>query len=176
MKIFLILLVVATSVFVLSITPVLASNWLHSINVNEGTLIPAACTDSVQKTKCGLNEVFQTIINFTQILLALTGSVMILMFVYGGTLMIIGGAGNSDNITKGKEAIKAAVIGLVIILGAWLAVNFTILALTKGDVGGAATIFNGRPFNEKPIGEVKKFNLNDSRNFIDVGGGNVMTP
>lgn len=168
MKIALTLSIIVISIFVLSITPAFADPlfpeeifvecggnagpvWLENIGVECGHLIPAGCTDSNPGTICGLNEAFQTIINFTQILLALTGSVMILMFVYGGTMMIIGGAMKEEYITKGKDAIKAAVIGLIIILGAWLAINFTILALTQGEVGGAATIF-GEPFSEAPTG------------------------
>ena len=134
--------------------PALAQNegagWLNTIGAAEGGgLIPTACTDSTQSSDCGITQVFQTIVNFTQVLLALTGSVVILMFVWGGTLMIIGGAAGSDQITKGKDAIKAAVFGLMIVLGAWLVVNFTILAITKGEVGGNATIF-GKPFNQLP--------------------------
>lgn len=133
------------------------SKWLKTIGIPGGALIPGGCTDSKPTTPCGLNEVFQTIVNSTQILMAMTGSVMILMFVYGGTMMIVSGApfsGKGDNrktINKGKDAITAAIVGLIIILGAWLAINFTILALTEGEVGGQAKIF-GRPFNVLPSG------------------------
>lgn len=152
MRLILTLLIAFTIIFVLSVAPALATNnWLHSIGIKpDGNLIPVGCTDS-EFTPCGLTEAFQTIVNFTQLLLAMTGSVMILMFVYGGTMMIIGGAIKEEFITKGKDAIKAAVIGLIIILGAWLVINFTILALTKGGVGGTAKIF-GRPFSEAPTG------------------------
>lgn len=151
MRLLLTLLIAFTIIFVLSVAPALATNnWLHNIGIADGALIPVGCTDS-ESTPCGLTEAFQTIINFTQILLAMTGSVMILMFVYGGTMMIIGGAAKEEYITKGKDAIKAAVIGLIIILGAWLMINFTILALTKGEVGGTAQLF-GRGFSETPTG------------------------
>lgn len=170
MKLLLTLAIISVSIFALSITPIFAqeTNWLDAIGVKDGTFIPVGCTDSDQfaKTPCGLNEAFQTIINFTQILMAMTGSVMILMFIYGGTMMIIAGApfsGKGDNrktINQGKDAIMAAIVGLIIILGAWLAINFTILALTEGKVGGTAKLFN-RPFNEAaPISENNQ-NLSD---------------
>lgn len=161
MKLLLILAIISVSIFALSTTPIFAqeTNWLNNIGVDGGALIHINCTDSEPTTPCGLNEAFQTIVNFTQILLAMTGSMMILMFIYGGTMMIIAGApfsGKGDNrqtINKGKDAIVAAIVGLIIILGAWLAINFTILAVTKGDVGGPATIF-GRPFSEAaPVSE-----------------------
>jgi len=127
-------------------------DWLSSIGVECGNLIATHCIDSKTDTLCDLDDAFQTIINFTQILVALTGSVLILMFVYGGTMMIIGGAIKEEYITKGKDAIKAAVIGLVIVLGAWLVINFTILALTKGEVGGETAKIFTRPFNQPPSG------------------------
>ncbi|NUM25903.1 MAG: hypothetical protein HUU49_04825 [Candidatus Buchananbacteria bacterium] len=119
-----------------------------------GPLIPSGCTESQanagssQVTKCGLNEMLQVGINFSKILLALTGSAALLMFVYGGAMFIMA-AGKQEMVQKGKAAMTAAVIGIVIILGAYLIVNFTILALTKGEVGGNATIF-GQPFNQTP--------------------------
>ena len=46
---------------------------------------------------------------------------------------------------KGKAAIQAAAIGIIIILSAWLIVNFTINAVTRGEIGGQANIFDERP-------------------------------
>lgn len=142
---------------------VLGPEWLDGIDVECGNLIATGCIDSYPSgpgtpdTPCGLEEAFQTIINFTQLILAMTGSVLILMFIYGGTMMIISGApfsGKGDNrktVNAGKDAITAAIIGLLIILGAWLAINFTILALTEGKVGSdTAQLFN-RNFNKEPI-------------------------
>ena len=148
----LLLFIVSLSV---GVTPALAEhNWLHNIGVEDGLLIPDECTRSEAPgtpSQCNLNSVFQLIVNFTQVLLALTGSVAILMFVFGGTMMIIGGTGKTDYITMGKDAIKAAVVGIAIMLGAWLVINFTILALTGEKIGTTAQLFN-RDFNAKPSG------------------------
>ncbi len=154
------------------------SNWLTAIGIPEGQFIPKGCTDTNNETHlplgpCGLDQVFQVIINFTQILLALTGSVAILMFVYGGTMMIVSGTnikGSGDNkktINRGKDAIYNAVFGLIIILGAWLVVNFTILAITGGKIGTTAQIF-GRNFNQTPSG----FNTSFERGNTSAGSGN----
>jgi hypothetical protein len=93
---------------------------------------------------------FETIVNISQIILAVTGSAALLMFVYGGVLWIIS-AGSSEQIQKGKSAMAAAAIGIVIILTAWTAVNVTILALTKGEVGGTGIIFGQSWFNQQNV-------------------------
>ena len=136
------------------------TSWLKGIIVEGETLIPCDCIDSKPDcsegktgdcSTCDLNDGFQTIINFTQILLALTGTAALLMFMYGGVLWIIA-AGNQEQIQKGKAAIQAAAIGIIIILSAWLIVNFTINALTGGNVGGQAEIFNNIPWFQQPSG------------------------
>src|SRR3990167_3857463 len=102
------------------------TSWLKGIIVEGETLIPCDCIDSKPDcyegktgdcSTCDLNDGFQTIINFTQILLALTGTAALLMFMYGGVLWIIA-AGNQEQIQKGKAAIQAAAIGIIIILSA----------------------------------------------------------
>jgi len=100
-----------------------------------GPLIPAECTGSDTTIgNCGVTQALQTIINVSRLILAITGSAALLMFIYGGLVWIIA-AGSQEKIEKGKTAMQAAVIGLAIILGAWLIVNFTIYALTGGKAG-----------------------------------------
>ena len=145
-----ILILVLITISFLVVTPVLAG-WVEDII--GGPLIPEGCTkdrtsDSTsQVEECGLKQMLQVVINFSKILLALTGSAALLMFIYGGALFIVA-AGKQEMIQKGKAAMSAAAIGIVIMLGAYLIVNFIILALTNGEVGGQATIFEGiNPFN-----------------------------
>ena len=164
-------LTLVASVFIFVTTPVLANHdpngWLNNI-VPEGHLIDDRCTnidaseyygnydnpgDGTRKStiiqKCSLSVIFQTIINFSRLILALTGSVALLMFMYGGVLFIIA-AGSQEKITKGKEAMKTASIGVIIILGAFLIVNFTIFALTGGDPSKVQTIFT-QGFNVEQV-------------------------
>lgn len=137
------------SVFIFNIAPAAAQTpWLEAIGIPEGQLIPPDCTEKERAANCDLNDAFQVIVNFSQIILALTGSAALLMFTYGGVMFIIA-AGNQDRVNKGKTALQAAVIGLVVVLSAWLIVNFIILALTEGAVGGAGSIF-GTGVGENP--------------------------
>ena len=75
---------------------------------------------------------------------------MMLMIVYAGTMLILA-AGQAERVTKAKDILKASIIGLVIILGAWMFINAIILTLTEGVVGNtspAAKLFN-QNFNQQ---------------------------
>lgn len=137
------------------------AEWLTAIGIPGGQIIPVECTKSYTRTelngagnsivdKCGLNQIFQIFINFTTLIVGLTGSAMMLMIVYGGTMMILA-AGQAEKVSKAKEILKASIIGLIIILGAWIFINSITLTLTEGEVGNsspAASLF-GQNFNQQ---------------------------
>lgn len=52
----------------------------------------------------------------------ISGSIALLMFVYGGVLWIFSG-GAEERVTKGKEVMKWATIGLVVMFSAYALVN-----------------------------------------------------
>lgn len=70
-----------------------------------------------------LNCALQAFANVANIILGLTGSAALLMFVYGGFLMLTSG-GASEQIQKGKDALRNAVIGIVIILTAGTLIRY----------------------------------------------------
>lgn len=76
-----------------------------------------------------------------ELLLGLSGSVMLIMIVYGGFLWLTSG-GNSSQIDKGKKVLVGAFIGLVIVFVAYTAVEFILAAL---GVPNVAEVFQ-RPF------------------------------
>ena len=63
--------------------------------------------------------------------LGLSGSVALLMFIYGGFRWLTSG-GSTKGIEAGKKTITWAVIGLVTIFAAYLAVDLIIRAITSG--------------------------------------------
>ena len=132
------------------VAPALAADdksWIEPII--GGPFIPEACTQSSESQNvnaCGLDAVMQIIINSSKLIVAFAGSAALLMFVYGGTLWIIA-AGSPEKIEKGKTAMASAVIGIAIILGAWLIVNFSILAITGGKIGETGKIFDRNWFS-----------------------------
>lgn len=127
------------------VAPALAADdksWVESILGRP--FIPKECTQSgtpQNVNACGLDAALQIIINSSKLIVAFAGSAALLMFVYGGTLWIIA-AGSPEKIEKGKTAMASAVIGIAIILGAWLIVNFSILAITGGKIGETGKIFD----------------------------------
>ena len=60
-----------------------------------------------------LNDVENFGVNIASIILSIVGSLSLLMFIYGGIMFLISG-GSQDKIKKGKDIIKAAIIGLII--------------------------------------------------------------
>lgn len=66
--------------------------------------------------------------------LSIVGTLALLMFVYGGVLWMTS-RGDTKQVTKGKDTITWAVLGLVIIFASYTLVN----ALISGITTGAAT-------------------------------------
>ena len=58
-------------------------------------------------------------------LLGVVGSLSLIMFIYGGFLWITSG-GNEDNIKKGKETLKWAILGIVIVFSSYALLNFVL--------------------------------------------------
>lgn len=80
------------------------------------------------KEGCGLCDFVNLFINGANILVALSGTFAILMFVYGG-IIIISAYGNESRIKWGKDVLIATVTGIVIVLFAWTFINLIIGAL-----------------------------------------------
>lgn len=68
--------------------------------------------------------------NIILTLLGVVGSLSLVMFIYGGILWIISG-GNEDNVKKGKETLKWAVFGIVVVFASYGILNFVIDAIAK---------------------------------------------
>ncbi|SRR6056297_679227 len=80
---------------------------------------------------CGLNDLVITAINIAKWILGITGSLALLMFVYGGVVLIFSG-GNQERVSQGKQVLVNAVIGLVAIFATYLVIGF-ILSLLEID-------------------------------------------
>ncbi len=94
--------------------------------------------DCTKTGNCGFNDFILLGVNLSKLILSVVGSLALLFFVYGGVMFLLAG-GKAEMIEKGKKIITNAVIGIALVLGAWLIVNFTIAALT------------GTPFSEVKI-------------------------
>lgn len=68
-----------------------------------------------------------------QAALGISGSLALIMFIYGGFIWMTSG-GTPDRVTKGKKTLIWAVLGLVIIFTAYVLVDLAIRAVTSGEV------------------------------------------
>ncbi|MFA5133382.1 MAG: pilin [Patescibacteria group bacterium] len=107
------------------------------------TLVPK-CASQVTAGAPPLSCILELGVNITNWILGITGSLAILYFVYGGFLFLIS-QGNEQQISKGKTILTQAVIGIIIIFGAYVGVKFIVSAL------GASKYFKTEFEIQKPI-------------------------
>lgn len=116
----------ACLVAVLTANPPLAYGQGGIIPEDHDTNCPAGYTGN-----CGdyeLNDFIVLAIKVSQWILGIVGSLSLLMFIYGGLSFLIS-AGSSDKITKAKDIIVAAVIGLIIVFASWLIIKFVMQSM-----------------------------------------------
>jgi ABC-type amino acid transport system permease subunit len=70
-----------------------------------------------------INVFIKVGIDIADYILSIVGALALVVFIYGGILMIIS-EGSSDRVQQGKNAMVAAFIGLIIIFGAYILVKF----------------------------------------------------
>jgi hypothetical protein len=70
--------------------------------------------------------------------LGIVGSIALLMFVYGGFILLIS-QGDATKITKGKTIMVWAAVGILIIFGSYIFVSYIITELSQNQGGGGAT-------------------------------------
>lgn len=61
--------------------------------------------------------------------------VLVVIYMIWGAFLIITSGGSKDRVTKGRKIITSAIIGMVIVLGAWLIVSTVFLVVTGGYEG-----------------------------------------
>lgn len=66
--------------------------------------------------------------------LSVSGSIALLMFMYGGLLWMTS-MGRSESIDKGKRILIWAVVGIIVIASAYVITNAVFQAVLTGDVG-----------------------------------------
>jgi len=75
-----------------------------------------------------LNDLLMVGINVSDISLGIVCSLTLLMFVYGGVTMLIS-SGNSEQVTKAKGILMAAIIGLIIVFASYTIIKFVMDSL-----------------------------------------------
>lgn len=107
-------ILLSTLYFLFSITTVQAAG-----------LVPCEGTGC---TFCHLLQLVNNVIDFA--LYKVAAPLVVIMMIYGGLVIMTAGE-NSGKVDEGKKIIQAAVIGLLIAMGAWLIIS-QILAIVGG--------------------------------------------
>ncbi|MBU0613961.1 pilin [Patescibacteria group bacterium] len=89
-----------------------------------------ACRDNGD---CTLDDVLQLLVNISVFLLGLIGSAVLLMFMYGGFLWLTS-QGKPEAIKNGTQTMVNAVIGLIIVFGAYAAITIVISVIKTGEL------------------------------------------
>jgi len=120
---------------------------LFVINISfaygQGDILPAATGNATpgcsapkgsnvsSKTYCGdysINDFVSLAINISKWVLRIVGSLTLIMFVYGGFMLLVS-AGSAETISKAKKIIIAAIIGLVIVFTSYLIIKFVLASM-----------------------------------------------
>ncbi|MFA6106187.1 MAG: pilin [Patescibacteria group bacterium] len=124
--------------------------FLFSVNICSAAIIDGliCATDTTGASNCSLNDFVRIGTNVVQLIFGLAGSLALLFFIYGGIMWVISG-GNPDRVKKGLDAIKNAVIGLIIIFASYMIINFVMTSLGYKMNGG---VWNTTPSGSTTTG------------------------
>lgn len=93
------------------------------------TIVPSCARPSaVNAAPPSLDCALQTFTNIARLIMGITGSAALLMFVWGGFTLLTSG-GVEAKVTQGKTVIKNAIIGIVLVLTAFYIVDYFVYAL-----------------------------------------------
>jgi len=89
---------------------------------------PACPSGSTNCGKYTLNEMVSVAIKIANLILGIVGSLSLLAFVAGGLMMMLS-AGNAEWVTRGKQTLIGAVIGLIIVFTSYTIIYFVFQSL-----------------------------------------------
>ena len=113
-------------------------NWLAQIFRGcTGPVIDLDPKDELTgKAFCTINDLMRLVFDAIEVFVILA-TIAFTFFVIYGAFMIMTSAGNTAKLGKGREAITVAIVGLVVIMAAWILINSVvwILGLKVGSTG-----------------------------------------
>jgi hypothetical protein len=113
----------------LSTAGALAQADCNATNLSLSESAACAKSDDQPDSLFGTGGIFQTV---TNVLLFIIGAVSVVMLIIGGIRYTIS-QGDSSAVTSAKNTILYAIIGLVVAILAYAAVNFVISSFVKND-------------------------------------------
>ncbi|MEW6408019.1 MAG: pilin [Patescibacteria group bacterium] len=109
-----------------------------------GLLTTGLSNECVGCGDCSQCDILMVVKNIVQFILKIAGLLAILAIILGGFLYVTSG-GSEERAQAAKGAITAAIVGFIIVLVAWVLVNFIIQILT----GGSQNIFDAAWYSPK---------------------------
>ncbi len=146
-RLFAMILVVFSATFIFFAAPVEAAKSCNAKPIDRGgaPFLIAGCpsvTIGGETLSCyhSLTGIVFSLLQAYKLLLGMVGSLALLMFVWGGFQWLISG-GSEKRITAGMATLKNAVIGLLIVFGAWIGVNLIVATLNPSTNGRVQLAF-----------------------------------
>lgn len=125
--------------FFVMLAPVFFSTVHVFAQVQDSKFIPQCVLDNptgnpADEKQCRSVSIYVVLLlNVANYLFGIVGALALLFFIYGGFTLILS-RGSSEQTKKGIEIVTAAIIGLVIVFGAYMLVQFLGTAIgLKGD-------------------------------------------
>ncbi len=122
--------------FFLTATPVHAADGATALRtptfdeiITQGLLKAGSSAECKSKGSCSITDMLQLVTNVMTLIFGISGSIFLLMFVIGGFTWMTS-AGDPGQYTKGLHTLRDALIGLIVIFGAYIAVN-SLLSLAR---------------------------------------------
>ncbi len=138
---FSIILLLLINVFSAITLTVKADSLLDSSNYSSGCIASG---------NCELNDFTRIAVNISRIILGLVGSLSLLAFVAGGLMMMLS-AGNAEWVTRGKQTLIGAAVGLAIVFTSYMIIQLVFTALgvpnTAGGQWSISTWFSPQTYN-----------------------------
>lgn len=101
--------------------------------MSRGIIFAGIGDDCRDDGDCTLEDILQVFVNIATFILGISGSIVLLMFIYGGFIWLTSG-GNENQVKKGKDILVGTTIGLIIIFGAYTAMTVLISVLKTGEL------------------------------------------
>lgn len=134
------------SVILFLFIPLISFAQNQNSNFPQTNNLPQNNTEEPQSSDFGLNYLAnlnlpsgdprQIIMNIISLLLGFMGILAIVIFIYGGFMLMVSG-GDEDRISAARRLMVSAVIGIIIILSSYVMVSFIITFVNRSLQGGS---------------------------------------
>ncbi|MEK7634673.1 MAG: pilin [Patescibacteria group bacterium] len=102
----------------------------YFIFLNFAPITQAAGLVSCSGVNCTFCDLLKTSSNVFDFAVKIVMSLVVIMIIYGGFVIMT--AGDSvDKVAQGRKIIQSSIIGVVIVLGAWLIISQVLAAIAK---------------------------------------------